>query len=199
MLMRWDWPCVTKKVEKGPFQDLFKDFAFNRIETHGAVVGNVWSSSRLSVSNLCDLIKLLQLFPACFMHTPFVTLSMFVALSNFRRLINLLWFSHPFPSIHFFYVIYAPFKCTCCTHHKHNSLPCLIVRTLSAPIYLSKSPGVIGHRAILTMGDRTVAGGFLDKQSASLYVLRVAIFMYGTCNFQAPVSRYHCHCWGIGE
>ncbi len=36
------------------------------------------------------------------------------------------------------FVIYAPYKCTCCTPHKHTSLSCLIVRTLSAPIYLSQ-------------------------------------------------------------
>ncbi len=63
-----------------------------------------------------------------------------------------------------FYVIYAPYKCTCCTHHRHNSLSCLIVRTLSAPIYLSNSPGVFGHRAILIWGDRDMAGGFLLEQ-----------------------------------
>ncbi len=42
------------------------------------------------MSNLSYLIKLLQLFPACFIYTPFVTLSPFVALSNFCRLIKLL-------------------------------------------------------------------------------------------------------------
>ncbi len=52
-----------------------------------------------------------------------------------------------------FYFMYAPYKGTCCTHHKHiNSLSCLIGRTLSAPIHHSNSPGVFGHRAILTMG-----------------------------------------------
>ncbi len=170
---------------KGPFKNPFKDFTYNRSETHGAVVGNIWSSPRLSVSNLCDLIQLLQLFPACFMHTPFVTLSMFVALSNFRRLINLLSFSHPFLFIHFFtlstHPIYAPYKCTCCTHHKHKSLPCLIVRTLSAPIYLYKSPGVIGQRAILTMGGSDRGWGF--SRRTICYPIR-------------PLSR-HFYVWGI--
>ncbi len=32
------------------------------------------------------------------------------------------------------------------------SLSCLIVCTLSTPIYLSNSPGVFGHRAILIWG-----------------------------------------------
>ncbi len=51
-----------------------------------------------------------------------------------------------------FCVIYTSYKCTCCTHHKHNSFCRLIVCTLSAPIYLSNSPGIFGHPAILTMG-----------------------------------------------
>ncbi len=50
------------------------------------------------------------------------------------------------------------------TSHTHNSLSCLIVRTLSALIYLSNSPGVFGHRAILLWGDRGMAGGFLEAQ-----------------------------------
>ncbi len=41
MLIRWNWPCVTKKGEKGPFQDPFKDFTYYRSENHGSVVGNV--------------------------------------------------------------------------------------------------------------------------------------------------------------
>ncbi len=53
-----------------------------------------------------------------------------------------------------FYVIISPYKCTCCTYHKNNnSFSCLIVRTLSAPIYLSNSPGVFAHRAILIWRD----------------------------------------------
>ncbi len=56
-----------------------------------------------------------------------------------------------------FYVIYAPYKCTYCTHHNFPS--CLIVCTLSAPIHLSNSPGVFGHCAILIWGDRDVCGG----------------------------------------
>ncbi len=81
----------------------------------------------------------------------------FVVLSNFCHLLA--------PCYLFtFYVMYTPHKCTCCTHHEHNSLSCLIVRTLSAPIYLSNSPGVFGHRAILIWGDRDIAGGFLEEQ-----------------------------------
>ncbi len=64
-----------------------------------------------------------------------------------------------------FYFSYAPYKCTCYTHHKHNFLSCLIVRTLSAPICLSNSPGVFGHRAILICGDRDMAGGCLEALS----------------------------------
>ncbi len=36
---------------------------------------------------------------------------------------------------------------------------------LSAPIYLSNSPGVFGHRAILMWGDRGMAGGFPIEQT----------------------------------
>ncbi len=67
------------------------------------------------MSNLCYLIRLLQLFPVCFIYTPSFILSIFVALSNFRRLIKHLSFS-PLCYLLTFYVIYAPYKCTCCTH-----------------------------------------------------------------------------------
>ncbi len=50
------------------------------------------------MTDLHYLIKLLPHFPACFIYTPFVILSIFVALSNFRRLIKLLSSSHPFLS-----------------------------------------------------------------------------------------------------
>ncbi len=69
----------------------------------------------------------------------------FIVLSNichFRILCYLLTF----------YVIYAPTKCTFCTHHTHNALSSLIVGTLSEPIHIPNSPGVFGHRAVLTMG-----------------------------------------------
>ncbi len=59
------------------------------------------------VSNLSSyLIKLLQLFPACFIYTLFVTLSLFVAQSKFCCLIELLTFYHPLLSIH--YLRYLP-------------------------------------------------------------------------------------------
>ncbi len=59
-----------------------------------------------------------------------------------------------------FCVIYASYKCTCCTHHTHDSLSCLIVHTRSAPIYFPNSSGVVGHRAILTMGGSDRGWGF---------------------------------------
>ncbi len=58
----------------------------------------------------------------------------------------------PFLIYSLFYGIYSPYKCTCTTHQTHNSLPSFIVLTLSAPIYLSISPDVFGHRAILMWG-----------------------------------------------
>ncbi len=109
------------------------------------------------VSTLCYLIKLLQLFPICFLYTRFVALSTFVTLSIFRQIFKLLSFSHPLLSTHIL-VIYTPYHCTCCTHHRHNSFSCLIVRKLSAPMYLSNSPDVFGHRAMLIWGDRGMAG-----------------------------------------
>ncbi len=123
------------------------------------------------MSNLSYLIKLMHLLPAFFIYTPFVTLSLFVALSNFRRLIELLSFSHPLLSIHFLRYL-ATYKCTCCTHHKQNAYSRLIVRTLSAPIHLSNPTGVVGHRAILIWGDRDMAGGFLEDQPATFTLKR---------------------------
>ncbi len=48
------------------------------------------------------------------------------------------------------------------------SLPCLIMRTLSAPIYLSNSPGVFGHPGILVWENRDMAGGFLEEKPVTL-------------------------------
>ncbi len=108
------------------------------------------------------LSNFLKLFPACLIYSPLVALSIFVTLSIFRRLIKLLAFSHTLLSTRFFIysLIYVPYKCTCCTHHKHNSYSHLIVRTLCAPIYLSNSPGVFGHCAILILGGSSHGWGF---------------------------------------
>ncbi len=127
------------------------------------------------MNNLYYLIKLLQFFPAYFIYTPFVTLSMFVALSNFRRLINLLSSSHNFLSIHFFTLspnlINVPAQ-----HSTHNSFFCLIVCTLSALIYISNTPGVFGHRAILTMG-----GGGSDRGWGFPYRTNRNVSLASTC------------------
>ncbi len=56
-----------------------------------------------------------------------------------------------------FYVTYAPYKFTCCTHHTDDSYSRLIVRTLSAPIHFPNSTGVFGHYVILIWGDRDIA------------------------------------------
>ncbi len=45
----------------------------------------------------------------------------------------------------------------------------LIVRTLSAPVYLSNSPGVFGHSDYGE--DRAVAGGFLIEQTDLFHYL----------------------------
>ncbi len=106
------------------------------------------------LSNICNFSQLV--FSILSTHTLFA-LSIFVSLSIFSRLIKLMSVSQPLLSIHFLRYL-ATYKCTRCAHHKHNSFSCLIVRTLSAPIYPSNSPGVFGHRAIPTMG-----GGGSDR------------------------------------
>ncbi len=40
---------------------------------------------------------------------------------------------------------------------------------ISKPIFRPNSPGVFGHRAIRTMGDRTVAGAFFIEQMDTFY------------------------------
>ncbi len=94
---------------------------------------------------------------------------------NCYRHIKLLPFSHPFLSTRF--LRYLPnYKCTCCTHHKHNSLPRLLERTPSAPIRLSSSTVVFGHRAILLGwgggGRRGMAAGFILEQTHVTYPSR---------------------------
>ncbi len=93
--------------------------------------------------------------------------SPFVRCINFCHLINLSS-SYQTSVIFSLLVIYSLFTLSShpinafAAHTTHTQLSFrLIVRTLSAPIYLSNSPGAFGHRAILTMGggDRTVAGG----------------------------------------
>ncbi len=81
----------------------------------------------------------------------------FVVLSNFCHLLTPCYLLT-------FYFINTPFKCTCCTHHKHNSCSRLIVRTLPAPIHFSNSPGAFGHRSILTWGDRGLAGWGISRR-----------------------------------
>ncbi len=51
------------------------------------------------------LIKIVQLFPACFINKLFVALSLFIALSNFRHLIKLLSSSHHLLSTHFLHFL----------------------------------------------------------------------------------------------
>ncbi len=88
--------------------------------------------------NLCRLIKLLSSYRTFVIFSPLVIYSLFT-LST-----------HP---------TNAP-----AVHITNTTLSCLVVRTLSVPIYLSNSPGVFGYRAILIWGDRDMAGGFLEEQ-----------------------------------
>ncbi len=113
------------------------------------------------LSNICNFSQLV--LPILSTH-PLFALSNFATLSIFRRLVKLLSVSHPLLSIHFLRYL-ATYKCTRCTHNKHNSLSCLIASTLSAPIDLTNPPGVFGHRAILIMGGSGRGWGFLIDQT----------------------------------
>ncbi len=110
------------------------------------------------VSNLCYLIKRLQLFPACFfLHT----LCYFI---NFCRLIKLSSSYQTFVIFSLLTLPTHPINVPAVHTILNTTLSCLIVRTPSAPIHLSNSPGVFGHRAILIWGDRDMIGGFLEEQ-----------------------------------
>ncbi len=105
------------------------------------------------LSNLCYFSQLVLSTHPLLLHQFLSPYQSFAVLSNFCHLLALCYLLA-------FYFIYVPYKCTCCTHDKHNSYSRLIVRTLSAPIYLSNSPGVFGHRAILIWGGgRDMSGG----------------------------------------
>ncbi len=96
-------------------------------------------------SNFCNFSQLVLSTHPLLLYQFLSPYQSFVVLSNVCHLLA--------PCYLFtFCVIFSPYKCTCCTHHTHNALSCFIVRTLSAPIQFPNSPGVFGHRAILTMG-----------------------------------------------
>ncbi len=106
----------------------------------------------------------------------------FVVLSNFCHRLTLCY-------LLIFYLIYAPYKCTCCAHHKHNSLSCLVMRTLSAPIYLTNSPAVFGQSAILIWGDRDMAGGFHEEQPDTLQMVFFKVLKIPSKDFVKKVMR----------
>ncbi len=56
---------------------------------------------QIPMNNLCYLIKVLSVFPACVIYSPFVALSIFVVLSNFCHLLTLCYLLT-------FYVTYEP-------------------------------------------------------------------------------------------
>ncbi len=102
---------------------------------------------------LSDICNFSQLVRSILSTHPLFALSIFVTLSIPSPLVIYSLFtlsSHPInsPTVHI---------------TQHNSLSCLIVRTLSALIYLSYSPGVFGHRVILLWGGGIEAwlGGFV--------------------------------------
>ncbi len=97
----------------------------------------------------------------------------------------------------------ATYICTRCTHHKHNSFSCLVLCTLSAPIYLTYSPGVFGHRANVIWGTETWLGGFsknnlmLFKTNSfsdnRIYLYSVILRAEGSQYFTKP--RPHSRIW----
>ncbi len=120
------------------------------------------------LSNFCNFPSLSYLLTLC-------------CFFNFCQLINLL--SSYQTSVISRFVIYSLF--TLSTHPinapaghitKHNSYARLIVRTLSVPIYLSSSPVLFGHRAILMWGDRDMAGGIPDEQPVTFKCLSLCYF-----------------------
>ncbi len=133
------------------------------------------------MSFLSHLLTLCSLYQLWSPYQPFVVLPNFC---------HFLAPCYPFT----FYVIFSPYKCTCCTHHKHNSYSHLIMRTLSALIYGSNPPGVFGHSAILTMGGWDRGWGFycftlLDKASQIGLISKT----------EKPLSNtfYRFFCWEI--
>ncbi len=108
-----------------------------------------------NLSNICNFSQLgLSILST---HTLFA-LSNFVILSIFR---------HRLAPCYLFtvYVIISPYKCTSCTHHKHNSFVRLIVRTLSAPIYLSNSKRCFWPSCHSDMGGSRQIWGFPHRKN----------------------------------
>ncbi len=103
------------------------------------------------VSNLFYLIKLLQLSQLVFSTH---SLLLYQFLSPYQSFVFLSSFYHFLTPCYLFsfYVIWQPINAPAVHTTNTNAFSSLIVGTLSAPIYLSNSPGIFGHRAILTMG-----------------------------------------------
>ncbi len=114
------------------------------------------------LSNICNFSQLVLSTHPLFALSILSLYQSFIVLSNVCHLLA--------PCYLFtFYVIISPYKCTYCTHHKHNnSLAFLIVRTLSALIYPSNSPAVFGHRAILLWGGSRHGWVFSIRTSVNL-------------------------------
>ncbi len=118
------------------------------------IVGNLpLQLPTIFVSNLCYLIKLLQLLPERPIYSPFVALSIFVVLSNFCHFLTLCYL---LTFLRYLRIVQMHLLYTSQT----KTLSCLIVRTRYAPIYLSNSPGVFGNRAILIWGIEAWLGIF---------------------------------------
>ncbi len=84
--------CVTELLN--PLASLLKF-------SHDGMSCEITKLMQIPMNNLCYLIKVLAVFPACVIYSPFVALSIFVVLSNFCHLLTLCYLLT-------FYVTYAP-------------------------------------------------------------------------------------------
>ncbi len=122
------------------------------VATYG-ICSNLFGVTCITLSNFCNFSQFVLSTHPVLLYQLLSPYHTSVILSNFCHFLTTCY-------LFTFYVSYAPYNCTLCTHHKQNSYSRLTVRTLSAPIHFPNSTDVSGHRAILIWGDRGMAGGF---------------------------------------
>ncbi len=93
--------------------------------------------------------------------------------------------SHPLLSSQFFTLPTHPVNLPALHTKQHNSQSRLIVRMHSAPINLSNSTGVFGHRAILTMGGSRHGWGFSHRTNR--YIIKLLSHRLTSAHCQSNV------------
>ncbi len=147
------------------------------------------------------LIKLLSLFPACVIYSPFVALSIFVVLSNLCRIIKLLPSSHPLLSTHFFTLPTHPRLREQLMEYKpswgfelFSSGFTLVWCFTGHPIVWSfQQSGSIRNTCCMGMGDISwKLHGFPEKKiGAKIGTLPIFIFSAASCDrFSSADSNY---------